>query len=490
MIKKFMILLAATLILFATPIYAENVTIDNATHIQDAINVVSDNDVIYLNPGTYHESGIKITKDITLQGLGNARDIIIDGDQKDSIILINKKSTVTLKNITFINGKSNTYGGAVYTEIAKSVHISNCIFENNTALKDGGALEISSKFNPNPREFFYGYLEVDNCSFINNYALYSGGAIGTYYVDADIKNSEFKNNYAGDFAGVLSFVNGIFSVSSSNFENNYADYDGGVIRQNQESVLTIKDSRFINNTAKEWGGALYNWLGNLTVENCTISNNTAGIRGGGIFTAGPLTATSSQFTNNTAEQGGMLYVFQEFYVIEPIVTFNNNTVSGNTAVEGSLTYYFLLTYTRSDYENNYWGDINPNSTNWDEEFLTNEYTTSPTTWIEKAPLSIADDPKTENESKTDNRTRPPQDGVDQKNESALNSNQKTEKTIMYSIIGNWAANNTYTTDDNPDETQSDVSEIITKQIDSNNNLNLVLIILILIIAYGIYRFEK
>ena len=61
---------------------------------------------------------------------------------------------------------------------------------------------------------------------------------------------------------------------------------------------------------------------------------------------------------------------------------------------------------------------------------------------------------------------------------------------MYSIIGNWAANNTYTTDDNPDETQSDVSEIITKQIDSNNNLNLVLIILILIIAYGIYRFEK
>ncbi|MDO5860591.1 hypothetical protein [Methanobrevibacter sp.] len=184
MIKRFMIIAAVILILFIAPISAQNnITIDNGTLIQDSIDIANDGDIVYLNPGSYHESSIKINKSITLQGLGEAKGIVIDGGQSDSIVIIDKKVTVKLNNITFINGKSETYGGAVYTEIAKSVHISNCIFENNTALIDGGALEISSKYNPNPREFFYGYLEVDNCSFINNYAGFSGGAIGTYYVD-------------------------------------------------------------------------------------------------------------------------------------------------------------------------------------------------------------------------------------------------------------------------------------------------------------------
>ena len=240
MIKKFMVFLAVILILFIAPISAENnITIDNSTLIQDTIDVASDNDIIYLNPGTYHEASIKIDKNVTLQGLGDAKDVVIDGEQKDSIILINKKVTVKLNNITFINGKSDTYGGAVFTQIAQSVLISNCIFENNTALKDGGALSIESKFNPNPREFFYGYLKIDNSSFINNYASFSGGAVALYYADGDIKNSEFISNYAGDFAGALSCVNGIFSVSSSKFENNYADYDGGAIRQNMESKLQV-----------------------------------------------------------------------------------------------------------------------------------------------------------------------------------------------------------------------------------------------------------
>lgn len=292
--KKFLIFLAVIFVLLIAPISAENnITIDNSTLIQDTIDEADDGDVVYLNPGTYNESGIKIDKDITLQGLGDAKDIVIDGGQRDSIISIDKKATVRFNNITFINGKSDNYGGAVTTRIAESVHISNCIFENNTAIKDGGALFIESKFNPIPSEFFYGYLETDNCSFINNYAYGSGGAVATYYADSDIKNSEFIDNYAGDFAGALSFLNGIFTISSSKFENNYADYDGGAIRQNMESKLYIEDSQFINNTAKEWGGAIYNWLGNLVVKNSTISNNTAGIRGGGIFTAGPLTATFS-----------------------------------------------------------------------------------------------------------------------------------------------------------------------------------------------------
>lgn len=451
--------------LLISPIAAQNYTIDNTTQIQDAINIASDNDIIYLNPGTYHESGIIINKDLTLHGLGNAEDIVIDAQKADRIIKITTKSNIVLKNITFTNGKSDNYGGAIFTETAESVKIANCIFTNNTAIKDGGAVEIDSKFNPNPREFFYGHLEIDNTTFENNYG-YSGGAVGTYYTDSDIKNTRFIANTALDFAGALSLVNGNMNVSSSIFDGNYADYDGGAIRQNMNSQLSIANSTFINNGAKEWGGALYNWLGSLNVENSTISNNTAGIRGGGIFTAGPLTVTDSKVSNNAAEHGGALYVFQEFFVIEPIVTFNNNTIEGNTAQKGSIVFYLLLNYTKSDYENNYWGDINPNSPRWEDEFVVNEYTEpAPKTWIEK--------PAAQNETVPQNATN-------------ITNTSKIENHTQININNTDTMKNVTTPDKNQTEniTLKENHEKISnlKQTVTNNAIGLLMICLILPIA--------
>ena len=65
-IKKGIILLVFLCMLMIPCVCAENVTIDNTMSIQDAVNNVNDNDTIYLTPGTYTESGIKIDKNITL----------------------------------------------------------------------------------------------------------------------------------------------------------------------------------------------------------------------------------------------------------------------------------------------------------------------------------------------------------------------------------------------------------------------------------------
>ena len=65
--KEYIIFLAVILFLFIAPISAENnVTIDNFTRIQDAINVANDSDIVYLTPGIYHEAAINIDKSITL----------------------------------------------------------------------------------------------------------------------------------------------------------------------------------------------------------------------------------------------------------------------------------------------------------------------------------------------------------------------------------------------------------------------------------------
>ena len=44
--------------------------------------------------------------------------------------------------------------------------------------------------------------------------------------------------------------------------------------QSYNSDLTIKNSKFFNNTAK-WGGAFYGENANIIVDNCNFYNNTA-----------------------------------------------------------------------------------------------------------------------------------------------------------------------------------------------------------------------
>ena len=120
------------------------VTISNETSIQETINSIDNNGVINLNPRIYHQNNIIINKNLTIQGNGNAEEIIINGDNKwGGIFNTNSTITVIIKNITFINGY-NKYGGAINGEGGSSIIIENSIFKNNTAdNKNGGAVAVS-----------------------------------------------------------------------------------------------------------------------------------------------------------------------------------------------------------------------------------------------------------------------------------------------------------------------------------------------------------
>ena len=99
-IRKLSILLIFLLLVIVIPAVSaeENATSDNIDNsitigpedsIQTAVNDANSSATIYLTPGTYYQNGIKVDKNLTFQGKGNAEDIIIDGQHKDSIILIN-----------------------------------------------------------------------------------------------------------------------------------------------------------------------------------------------------------------------------------------------------------------------------------------------------------------------------------------------------------------------------------------------------------------
>ena len=56
-----------------------SITIGPEDSIQTAVNDANSSATIYLTPGTYYQNGIKVDKNLTFQGKGNAEDIIIDG---------------------------------------------------------------------------------------------------------------------------------------------------------------------------------------------------------------------------------------------------------------------------------------------------------------------------------------------------------------------------------------------------------------------------
>ncbi|WP_292799222.1 hypothetical protein [Methanobrevibacter sp.] len=425
---------------------AENVTIDNSMSIQDAVNTVSDNDTIFLSPGTYVESGIKIDKNITLQGMGNADEIIIDGDHKNTIILVNSVSQVKFFNLTFINGKSPDFGGAIHSELGGQIYVDSCNFINNSARQNGGAIDIAGEQHRVKWQVFtnYGFLNATNCNFINNTAYHDGGALATYWGNSYVYNSVFKNNYA--------------------------DRDGGSVRVGVYSTTLTENCTFDNNTAKEWGGALYNWPGELTVNNCVISNNYAGRQGGAMITSGPLTVTNSKIINNSADKkGGVIYIAEETPHIPSTVIFENNYIEGNTAKVGSLVYADETTATGTNFNNNHW-DIDSSSDDWNKAFITNNLIDSPTTFLDENGNAYTVTPK-ENPTPSENNTHVPEEKT---NHTEIPESMNDTNSTIPENTNNTQTNTTTQENENNDvvnDNTNTLDEIIEEIIESANVQN-------------------
>ncbi|WP_299525806.1 hypothetical protein [uncultured Methanobrevibacter sp.] len=461
-----------------------SITIGPDNSIQNAVNNANANDIIYLTLGTYYQEGIQVNKNLTFQGKGNAEDIIINGQFKNSIIEINSVSTVKFLNITFINGNSPSHGGAIHGEKGGSIYITNCIFKNNKADQNGGAVSVAGAepyYKYGKKIIEKGYLSINNCQFIDNYAGHDGGAINTYRGDTNIYNSIFRYNYA------------------------YRD--GGATRTGIYSTTNVEGCIFENNTAKEWGGALYNWPGELTVKNCTIANNTAGTKGAAIITSGPLKVIKSIIKNNYGKYGA-IYVDEETPEIPSRVIFRDNIITDNY-IENNVIFYFERTTAKNSIiDNNYFKTNNISEIILDKSGLIKSptgkpYNPNPTPTTPKHPTN-------ENNTIT-NTTNPTND--------MTNTTQTTENTLtnIISEIANeinkftsnankvvsnsTESNNINVGTDIPQEpskssdSKQSVHELLDNDVSKQTQNNIIPYIIILIIVFavlifGYYRYRK
>ena len=218
--------------------------------LQYIINTIPEGYMYKLNKNyTYSESdtittGILIDKKIAINGNG----FTIDAKGNSRIFKL-AEDGILLKNIIFINGKSDE-GGAIYFDV-EYVTIDNCSFINNTASNNGGAIYcganyglennvVNSKFINNTvgstgytgsAIYNYGdYGYVDECIFINN----TGSYTVFQYSKQFISNSIFLNNNP-------SSVYNSYGVFKNNWIGNTLDnYDTPLISGHAKKWLFLK----------------------------------------------------------------------------------------------------------------------------------------------------------------------------------------------------------------------------------------------------------
>jgi hypothetical protein len=154
------------------------------------------------------------------------------------------------------------------------------------------------------------YFGFQNINFKNGYeATWAGGAIDTnrdltsaYTFFVDVDQCDFIYNYA-KWGGAIYNYGGNLDVRNSNFYSNSAEDNGGAI-ENDQGTTHISGGIFQGNSALGWGGALDNSNGQLSTTGVSFINNNALVGGAVSVENDPSIGTGAQYNSNNDEFNG------------------------------------------------------------------------------------------------------------------------------------------------------------------------------------------
>ena len=252
--------------------------------------------------------------------------------------------TVTVTDSTFTANKANTYGGAVFNAADGTTNISatdgkQTTFSGNSAATYGGAIYNAGTMNINTPPVPGAKVVFDSNTAGQN-GTGRGGAIANVGGNINVNNAEFTNNTAVEYGGAIyGNSDGSITVSDSTFTGNKTTNTGEDIVSNGGAIassgnLTATGSTFKDNHSTRDAGAINVGSSDKTVtasiSNSTFENNIADWSGGAMSVGMNTTINNSNFKNNNADNGGALFVTR-YNNPDTVLTINNTTFEGNTA---------------------------------------------------------------------------------------------------------------------------------------------------------------
>ena len=212
----------------------------------------------------------------------------------ESQIEIGSGSTLRVNNTSFHQNKG---GNLIYGAQMSELFFSNCNFSNHSVAADP-IIVISSS-----------YLELTNSNFINNTQNKQGGVIiGEDRSNTSVISCQFVGNKASK-GGVFYLTGGSsVTVQRSSFIGNSAG-DGGVAFL-IKSRATFIETQFLHTVCLGYGGIIKSYKSDLVVRDSVSFFNQA-VFGGCFYLEidSSLAAYNSVFENNTAMSGGVVYKY-------------------------------------------------------------------------------------------------------------------------------------------------------------------------------------
>jgi len=283
-------------------------------HIQVAINMTSDGDLITVEPGTYVENINFNGKAITVRSTNPDNSAIvaatiIDGDQTGSVVTFEsgEMGVSRLKGFTIQNGHASR-GSGIYCYCA-SPTITNCIIRANSSFTYGFGGGIYCH-NSSPR--------ITNCIITNNWAYHDGGGIFCDNCSSlTITDCKIYDNSVGSSGGGIYSDHSTLTITNSSISNNIAGSGGGIYCSSLTYPHITISNCIIDKNIAFYGGGIYCGLSSYPViRSCTITDNR-GNYGGGVYCGGG----SPNFCNSILwyNSSGEIYLNSGV----PIVTYSN-----------------------------------------------------------------------------------------------------------------------------------------------------------------------
>lgn len=255
---------------------------------------------------------IQITDTLSIKGPGPTK-LGIDQQATARIFEVRNvegESPLTVSGLTFFGGESavDDSGGAIIS--TESLKVINCVFKNNTAGRQGGAIAAVDGSMTERVD-----VEIRNSVFTgNSNGLFDGGAVSISVDGAvTVKGSTFVGNASDTRAGALGVgtTGSLVRIEGCQFLRNRAPEHGALgMSLGQGTDAIIRNNVFTGNQASEQaGGAIAIFGGGeITFDRNIVSQNTSFLQGGGMIT-GQFTALKiirSQFLDNAAQLSGFL----------------------------------------------------------------------------------------------------------------------------------------------------------------------------------------
>ncbi len=254
--------------------------------------------------------------------------VTVSGNKASRVFETELGSTVNISGLVIADGSvTGDNGGGILN--SGTLTLDSSIVRNNSATK------ISSQLPGSQGGAIYsiGNLTVSNSIISGNSASFGGGGIYNSSGTSTILDTTISGNSAGanNFGGGIYNSSGISTIQDSTISGNSADTGGGIY--NRDSTSTVLDTTISGNSTNYSGAGIYNEGGISTVQDSTISGNSSQAGGGGgIYNShGTSTVLSSTINDNSARFGGGIYTQSDAGNIG-ITTVQNSTISGNSAI--------------------------------------------------------------------------------------------------------------------------------------------------------------